>query len=111
VPRENVRTNSRESKLIADLNRGWVGLRMHHLLDISAKARPEGPPGVVVATVVHSKSETLIRARADMIKEIVRRGLVNCLIISKNLADALRADFPDLNVQTQPRKRTANACA
>lgn len=93
VRRDHIREGSDGWRLIEDLNRGWIGFRMQHLVQIAARAKKGGPPGVIVATVVHPSSEALIAARAAMIKEITAQGLVNHLIISKDIADALRSDL------------------
>jgi hypothetical protein len=93
VPRKHVCADTAEWKLVEDLNRAWIGLRMHHVAKIATKAKKGGPPGVIVATIDHSRSESVIAERAAMIKEVVRQGLVNHLIISTDLADALRSDF------------------
>jgi DNA-binding transcriptional regulator LsrR (DeoR family) len=102
LPRDHVRDGSTERRLVDDLNRGWVGLRLEHLVRIADKAQVGGPPGIVVATAGHSKSKALLAARATMVQEIIKHGLVNHLIISADLADVLR------DVVTQRATRTRN---
>jgi DNA-binding transcriptional regulator LsrR (DeoR family) len=59
------------------LNALWTGLTLEHLSNCAERARQSGLPGVVVV----SKG-----AKAETVAQIVREGLVNSLIIDRELA-------------------------
>jgi transposase len=93
LPRRDLEKNGRDAKLVKDLNCGWTGFRQEHLAQIAARARKDGPPGVIVTTLADQTSSALLAERTAMTKEVVRLGLVNHLICSRDIAECLRADL------------------
>ena len=93
LPRRDLEKNGRDAKLVKDLNCGWTGFRQEHLERIAARARKDGPPGVIVTTLADQTSSALLAERTAMTKEVIRLGLVNHLICSRDIADCLRADL------------------
>jgi DNA-binding transcriptional regulator LsrR (DeoR family) len=77
-----------DSQTLARVNERWTGLRREHLLACAARARRspdpfDGPPGVVVISGG--------RARARVIYELVKLGLINHLIIDDELENELES--------------------
>lgn len=63
------------------LNKGWVGLKRKHLEVIAKAAKPEGAPGIIVVA--------LGKHKAEMIRAAINSSLVNEIIASRDLVDAL----------------------
>ncbi len=63
------------------LNRGWTGLRLDDIERCARRANRDSKGGVVV--VAQGK------VKHDFVRELVRRGLVNHLVVDGELADAL----------------------
>ncbi|HRT07775.1 MAG TPA: hypothetical protein P5233_05230 [Candidatus Paceibacterota bacterium] len=85
VARRNLDAPSQ--RLVQSLNAGWTGLNDTHLARVARAAKPNGAPGVIVLAAG--------AAKADMILEIVRLGLVNELLIDATLAAALGDFLPE----------------
>ncbi len=66
---------------VDELNAGWMGLELSHHQTVARKAAPGKAPGVIVVAYGRWKEE--------MVKECIRRGLVNQLIVDPSLAEAL----------------------
>lgn len=66
---------------IRDMNERWTGIDRGHLQRCAERANKKSRPGVIV--VASGK------AKAEMVREVVSRGLVNELIINRSLADGL----------------------
>src|SRR5271167_1442262 len=81
IPRENLKRA--ESKQMEKVQTSWTGLRPEHLEECARRGTDplKGPPGVVVI------SGGVKRAAA--ICELIKRGLVNHLIIDEVLAEEL----------------------
>ncbi len=79
LPRPNL--TAPQKRRLAKINRHWHGLKLSHLEAISAAADEKGHPGIVVAAFGAGK--------ADVVTEVVRRGLVQELWIDRALAEAL----------------------
>jgi DNA-binding transcriptional regulator LsrR (DeoR family) len=65
----------------ANITRAWTGIRMEHLLDIATRANNTGKPGVVVVAIGKNK--------ADILRTVLKMGLITELIIDHDLAEAL----------------------
>lgn len=84
VERPDIRPDDKD--IVADLNRGWTGIKAHHLESVAAKAHSSEKPGVIVVAYGAPK--------AAMIMEIIRRGFVNELVIDETLYEALMKTLP-----------------
>lgn len=71
-----------DKKLVDDLNRGWTGATLEHLSWVAKAAVPGQRVGVILVARGTPK--------AELILEIVRRGLVNTLLIDEELARYLK---------------------
>lgn len=71
----------RVAQVMADLSDRWTGLRLEHVKSCAANARAKGAVGVVVVSIGE--------ARASVVFECVRLGLVNHLVIDRDLENAL----------------------
>jgi DNA-binding transcriptional regulator LsrR (DeoR family) len=81
LPREKL--SIADMRQVEELNAGWMGLKLSHLQTVASRATPGKVPGVIVVAYG--------RWKAEMVKECIRRGLVNQLIVDPALADALGA--------------------
>lgn len=81
LPKPDLTAAGRRS--VEVLSGRWTGIKRHHLEGIVARARKSGRPGVVV---IASGAE-----RAGTIRAALAAGLVNTLIITTSLAEALEA--------------------
>ena len=72
-----------------NLNRGWTGIRQGDLTRISASAREEGPPGVILISLGDPASPATSAAKAEIIREVIRLGYVNHVVCSKAIASHL----------------------
>jgi hypothetical protein len=80
--------SDQEKQMLRDVEARWTGLRKDHLVACAARARRyadllAAPPGVVIISGG--------RERAQFIYEIVKRGLVNHLIIDDELEKEMEA--------------------
>lgn len=73
----------RDAARVEALNQSWTGMQLPKLKQLAARAAANRAPGIVVVAAG--------AAKACMIREVMRRGLVNELIIDTALADALLA--------------------
>jgi DNA-binding transcriptional regulator LsrR (DeoR family) len=71
-----------DRRLVDELNQGWTGLKGEQMAAVARKAKASRAPGVIILAAGPAK--------AAMVKEIVRRGLVNELLIDATLAAALK---------------------
>jgi DNA-binding transcriptional regulator LsrR (DeoR family) len=71
-----------DRRLVDSLNQGWTGIREEHLVNVAKNAKPGGAPGVILVAAG--------LAKVEMVRELVRRGFVNQLLIDTSLAKALR---------------------
>ena len=74
---------AKEHRLVKSLNEGWMGVREKHFKRVAANASPNGFPGIILVAAGPAK--------AEMLKEVVRQGLVNELLIDSTLAAALKS--------------------
>jgi hypothetical protein len=95
VPRMRKRENEAAWNLVKDLNRGWTGIRQSDLTRISAKAREDGPPGVILISLGDPASPDKSAAKAEIIREVVRLGYVNHVVCSKAIASHLVTECHD----------------
>jgi len=77
--REDLRAGER--RLVDSLNQGWTGITAEHLVNVARGAKPGGAPGVIVVAAGPAK--------AEMVRQIVKRGFVNELLIDSSLGKAL----------------------
>jgi hypothetical protein len=66
-----------EKKLVDDLNRGWTGATVQDLNRVANAAQPGKRPGVILV----ARGD----AKAGLILEAIRRGLVNTLLVDSDL--------------------------
>jgi DNA-binding transcriptional regulator LsrR (DeoR family) len=79
IPQRHVTNGQR--KRIDDMNARWTGIKLDGLRRCGARAADGARPGVVVvATDKH---------RADMVLRCIELGLINQLVVSRELADEL----------------------
>ena len=80
-PRPNL--NRAAAQKLESVDKRWTGLRIEHLIACAKRSENpfKGPPGVVVISSG--------KARASFIYELVKRGLINHLIIDDVLAQEL----------------------
>lgn len=74
--------SERHCKQASILNAGWTGANLDHLRSVAAKASANGHPGIVLISEGSPK--------AELVLEIVRRGLANVLLCDSSLAAELR---------------------
>lgn len=84
IPRSELGT--KDLGLVDALNRGWTGLDLEELRALAKNARDGGAPGIVVIARELDK--------ADVLHEVIRRGLVNECILARPLADKIIASLP-----------------
>ena len=87
--------NRTATQKLESVNRRWTGLRIEHLIACANRSQNpfKGPPGVVVISGG--------KARASFIYELVKRGLINHLIIDDVLAQELEKISDPSHVDTQ----------
>jgi DNA-binding transcriptional regulator LsrR (DeoR family) len=68
-------------KQVAELNAMWTGITLKDIIRIAKAGQASDRPGVIIVSIGLEKAEILA--------EIIRRGLVNELIIDEDLAFAL----------------------
>lgn len=83
LERPNLRP--RDQRMVRSLNQGWMGVQENHFKQVAKKAGPKGPPGCILVAAGPAK--------AEMLKEIVRRGLANELLIDTSLSAAIKASL------------------
>jgi len=86
-----------DQELVEDLNRGWTGATQEHIKWIAAAAVPSQRAGVILVARG--------AAKASLIIEAVRRGLVNTLLIDEELGECIKTILrePDRQGQTSGR--------
>jgi DNA-binding transcriptional regulator LsrR (DeoR family) len=77
-----IERNESDKKRVAELNEGWIGIKERHFQRVT-KASGKNGPGVIVIAFGEEK--------AKMVFEIIKRGLVNELIIQTDLSKNLQA--------------------
>lgn len=83
------RARRSQEKLVSALNKMWTGMRLDQIARIAKQAaRNPQHPGVIVVA--------LGRNKATALAEILRCGLVNELIIDKDLLDVLLAELDNI---------------
>jgi DNA-binding transcriptional regulator LsrR (DeoR family) len=70
-----------EKTPLADVNDRWTGVKKHHIARCARTAKAAGTPGVILAAVGKWK--------ARIVERCVREGLVNHLLIDRDLAAAI----------------------
>ncbi len=70
---------------VDSLNQGWTGITGEHLKRVARAAKAGGAPGIILLAAG--------RAKAEMVAEIVRQGLVNQLLLDSSLTNALKTLF------------------
>jgi hypothetical protein len=73
--------SSNDSRVLDELNLGWTGFSLEDVDRVARGATPEGSPGMVVAAFGASK--------APIVAEVLRRKMVNVLLIDGQLAKEL----------------------
>jgi len=81
IPRRGL--SPADTKLVASLNDGWTGIRMTDIARCAREANDAGRGGVIVVSHHGHKR--------DLVRELVRLGLVNHLVIDEPLDDELCA--------------------
>ncbi|MGD0259318.1 MAG: hypothetical protein ABSD29_05765 [Verrucomicrobiota bacterium] len=71
-----------ERRLVESLNQGWTGIKGEQLAEVARNAQPAGAPGIILVAAGPAK--------AEMVREIVRKGFVNELLIDSSLSTALQ---------------------
>ena len=71
-----------DKKLVEDLNRGWTGATLDHLKWVAAAAEP----GKRIGNILVAWGP----AKAGLIIEAVKRGLVNTLLIDSSLGERIK---------------------
>jgi hypothetical protein len=66
-----------ERNLVEDLNRGWTGATVHDLIRVANAAQRGKRPGVILVARG--------AAKAGLVTETIRRGLVNTLLLDSDL--------------------------
>ena len=66
---------------LADINRRWKGASESHIQECAVRAANEGKPGVILIAIGARK--------AKIVKECVRKGLINQLVIDRDLAEEI----------------------
>ncbi|PWU21228.1 MAG: hypothetical protein C5B50_02255 [Verrucomicrobia bacterium] len=79
IARPNLKAS--DQSIVEQLNKGWTGIDGKALGEVAKSARSGGAPGVILVAAG--------KAKADMVREIVRQGLVNVLLIDLSLGTAL----------------------
>jgi DNA-binding transcriptional regulator LsrR (DeoR family) len=79
-----------DRNFVNDLNHGWTGIKEHDLTAIAGRAREHGPPGVIVISMGDPSSPDISKAKARIIREVVRLGYANHVICSNAIARHLR---------------------
>jgi DNA-binding transcriptional regulator LsrR (DeoR family) len=79
LPRDGLTPPDRQ--LVEELNQRWTGISEVHLRECARRASAAGRPGVIILAVG--------RFKAEVVRESVRRGLVNELIVDQDLAGEL----------------------
>jgi len=72
-----------EEKVIQDFNERWTGIKVDHVHHCAWEAAKRDRPGVVIVGIGKRK--------AEVVRECIRRGLVNELVIDHDLAKELSA--------------------
>lgn len=86
IPKRGLNKSDRE--FVDGLNKGWTGISLEQLLQIARKAKTTSRPGIV--TIAFSAEE-----KAFLLRESLRRGLINHLIVDERLAHELAAADPE----------------
>ncbi len=73
--------NRDQKSLLKKMNAGWTGLQSQHLSKTALRASKKKGPGVIVTAYEKSK--------AKAIRDAIKHGFTNTLIISSRLADEL----------------------
>lgn len=85
------------------LNKGWTGLRLDDIQKCAQRANRDSKGGVVVVAQGAIKR--------DFVRELLRRGLVNHLVIDGELADAMEAAPATPTRRPRPKGGSAQAGA
>jgi hypothetical protein len=75
-----------QGNLVDELNRGWTGATLQDLIRVARAAQPGKRPGVIVVARGEDK--------AGLILEVIRRGLVNTLLLDSALVAQIRKLAP-----------------
>lgn len=79
-------TSHDDHKKVDELNQLWTGIKLEHIKRIAEDAANDiSKPGNIVIAIARNKAQSLY--------QIIRQGLVNTLIIDKDLADALKREM------------------
>jgi DNA-binding transcriptional regulator LsrR (DeoR family) len=73
-----------QNDLVAGLNLGWLGISLSQLKRVAREAKTTSPPGVI--TVAFASDN-----KAAIVRESLRRGLINHLVVDDDLAQQLAA--------------------
>jgi hypothetical protein len=76
------RLSAEDRRWVDSLNDGWTGIKGAHLARVAGDAKQSGAPGIILLAGGGAK--------AEMVAEIVRLGLVNVLLLDSYLANALK---------------------
>jgi hypothetical protein len=68
--------------VVKSLNQGWTGIKGTHLESVARNATAGGSPGIILLAAGPAK--------ADMVRELVRLGLVNEILVDLSLGKALK---------------------
>ena len=79
IPKPNLKDE--ESKELFLIQERWTGVQERHLKNCARKAKENKASGVIIATIGANKGEIVL--------ECIKRGLVNHLLIDRDLADKL----------------------
>jgi len=79
-----IERNKSDRERVNRLNRGWIGMREEHFHQVAEGAHESGFPGVIVIAFGQEK-------KADLVFEIIKRGLVNHLLVHSALSKKLQA--------------------
>jgi DNA-binding transcriptional regulator LsrR (DeoR family) len=71
-----------ERSVVKSLNQGWTGIKGTHLESVARNATAGGSPGIILLAAGPAK--------ADMVRELVRLGLVNEILVDLSLGKALK---------------------
>ncbi len=80
IPRN--RLSAEEKAFVKSMNQGWTGVSLEQLKEIARRARTGSPPGVI--TVGFSAEN-----KTGILRESLRRGLINHLVVDEALAKEL----------------------
>jgi DNA-binding transcriptional regulator LsrR (DeoR family) len=80
LPKPGLRTS--DAELVNGLNQGWMGISLEQLKKVAGKAKLTSPPGVIAVAFGPEN-------KAGILRESLKRGLVNHLVVDEKLAKQL----------------------